>query len=110
FLARHPQVNATLVNDEIIYSEDVNVGLAVSVDDGLMVPVLKNVDEKGLSQLTVEAKDLAKRAREQKLLPDQMKGSTFTVSNLGMFAIDAFKPIINLPETAILGIGRIQDK
>jgi len=109
-LARHPKVNATLVNDEIIYSKDVNVGLAVAVDDGLMVPVLKNVDEKGLSQLTVEAKDLAKRAREQKLLPDQMKGSTFTVSNLGMYAIDAFTPIINLPETAILGIGRIQDK
>jgi pyruvate dehydrogenase E2 component (dihydrolipoamide acetyltransferase) len=109
-LARHPQVNATLVGDEIIYSDEVNVGLAVAIDDGLMVPVLKNVDAKGLSQLTVEAKDLAKRARDMKLLPDQMKGSTFTVSNLGMYAIDAFTPIINLPETAILGIGRIQDK
>ncbi|MDP4083776.1 MAG: dihydrolipoamide acetyltransferase family protein [Bacillota bacterium] len=109
-LSRHPKVNASLIGDEIVFNEEVNVGLAVAVEDGLMVPVLKNVDIKGLSHLTVEAKDLAKRAREQKLLPDQMKGSTFTVSNLGMYAIDAFTPIINLPETAILGIGRIQDK
>ncbi|TLS38724.1 dihydrolipoamide acetyltransferase family protein [Pseudalkalibacillus caeni] len=109
-LSRFPSVNASLINNEIIYNEEVNVGLAVAVEDGLMVPVLKKVNSKGLSTLTKEAKDIARRAREQKLQSDELKGATFTVSNLGMYAIDAFTPIINLPETAILGIGRIQDK
>lgn len=109
-LSRYPSVNASLIGDEIVYNEQVHLGLAVAVEDGLMVPVLKDVNKKGLSELTTEAKEIGKRAREMKLLPDQMKGSTFTISNLGMYAIDAFTPIINLPETAILGIGRIQDK
>jgi pyruvate dehydrogenase E2 component (dihydrolipoamide acetyltransferase) len=109
-LSRYPSVNASLIKDEIVYNEEVNIGLAVSVEDGLLVPVLKNVNSKGLGALTTEAKEIGKQAREQKLLPDQMKGSTFTISNLGMYAIDAFTPIINLPETAILGVGRIQDK
>jgi pyruvate dehydrogenase E2 component (dihydrolipoamide acetyltransferase) len=109
-LSRYPSINASLIKDEIVYNEQINIGLAVAVDDGLMVPVLKDVDKKGLSTLTAEAKEVGKRAREQKLLPEQMKGSTFTISNLGMYAIDTFTPIINLPETAILGVGRIQEK
>lgn len=109
-LSYHPSVNASLIGDEIYYNDQVNIGLAVAVEDGLMVPVLRDVNKKGLSALTTEAKEIGKNAREMKIKPDQMKGSTFTISNLGMYAIDAFTPIINLPETAILGIGRIQDK
>ncbi|MGN2275189.1 dihydrolipoamide acetyltransferase family protein [Priestia megaterium] len=109
-LSRFPAVNASFINDEIIYNDAVHIGLAVAVPDGLMVPVLKDVNQKGLADLTMEAKDIGKRAREQKLLPDQLKGSTFTISNLGMYAIDAFTPIINQPETAILGVGRMLEK
>jgi pyruvate dehydrogenase E2 component (dihydrolipoamide acetyltransferase) len=109
-LSRFPAINASLINDEIIYNDDVHIGLAVAVPDGLMVPVIREVNQKGLADLTIDAKDISKRAREQKLLPDQLKGSTFTISNLGMYAIDGFTPIINQPETAILGVGRMQDK
>jgi len=109
-LSRHASVNASFINDEIVYNEEVNIGLAVAVDDGLLVPVLKNVNSKGLAAITTEAKEIGKQARNSTLQPQQMKGSTFTISNLGMYAIDAFTPIINLPETAILGVGRIQDK
>ncbi|WP_243354365.1 dihydrolipoamide acetyltransferase family protein [Bacillus litorisediminis] len=109
-LSRHPSVNASLIDDEIVYNDEVNIGLAVAVEDGLLVPVLKNINTKGLAAITREAKEIGILARQQKLHPNQMKGSTFTISNLGMYAIDAFTPIINLPETAILGVGRIQDK
>lgn len=109
-LSRFPALNASFVNNEIIYNDDVHIGLAVAVPDGLMVPVIKDVTQKGLADLTTEAKDIGKRAREQKLLPDQLKGSTFTISNLGMYAIDTFTPIINQPEIAILGVGRMVDK
>jgi pyruvate dehydrogenase E2 component (dihydrolipoamide acetyltransferase) len=109
-LARHPQVNVSVDGDEIVQHSVVNIGLAVAVQDGLMVPVIKDVLSKGLAELTKDAKDVGKRARDNKLLPDQMKGSTFTISNLGMYAVDAFTPIINQPESAILGVGRIQDK
>jgi pyruvate dehydrogenase E2 component (dihydrolipoamide acetyltransferase) len=109
-LGRHPEVNVSIEGDEIVQHSDVHIALAVAVPDGLMVPVIKDVLGKGLAELTKDAKDIGKRARENKLLPDQLKGSTFTISNLGMFAIDAFTPIINQPESAILGVGRIQDK
>jgi pyruvate dehydrogenase E2 component (dihydrolipoamide acetyltransferase) len=109
-LSRFPKVNVHFQNDEIIYKNEVNVGLAVAANDGLMVPVIKNVDKKGLTAITVEAKDLSKRAREQKLRPEELKGSTFTISNLGMYPIDVFTPIINQPEIAILGVGRTQEK
>ncbi|MDR4949522.1 dihydrolipoamide acetyltransferase family protein [Neobacillus cucumis] len=109
-LERHPEVNASIEGDEIVEHGHVHIGLAVAVPGGLMVPVIKDVPAKGLAQLTQDAKEIGKRARDNKLLPDQLKGSTFTISNLGMYAIDAFTPIINQPETAILGVGRIQDK
>ncbi|WP_240371460.1 dihydrolipoamide acetyltransferase family protein [Anoxybacteroides rupiense] len=109
-LSRFPEVNVHLEHDEIIYKKNVNVGVAVAVQDGLIVPVIKQVEQKGLAAICAEAKDLSKRAREQKLRPDELKGSTFTISNLGMYPIDAFTPIINQPEIAILGVGRTQEK
>lgn len=109
-LSRFPEVNVHLEHDEIIYKNEVNVGVAVAVKDGLMVPVIKQVEQKGLAAICAEAKDLSKRAREQKLRPDELKGSTFTISNLGMYPIDVFTPIINQPEIAILGVGRTQEK
>lgn len=109
-LSRHPEVNVSIEGDEIVQHGQVHIGLAVAVPGGLMVPVVKDVLIKGLSELTHDAKEIGQRARENKLLPDQLKGSTFTISNLGMYAIDAFTPIINQPESAILGVGRIVDK
>lgn len=109
-LLHHPKVNASLIDDEIVYNRNVNLGLAVALEDGLIVPVVKNVSQKGLSQLTVESKELGRNARNNQLSPDDLKGGTFTISNLGMYAIDAFTPIINPPETAILGVGRIVKK
>ncbi|GIN23066.1 dihydrolipoamide acetyltransferase family protein [Siminovitchia fordii] len=109
-LSQQPGINISLEGEEIVYHSDIHIGMAVAVPDGLVVPVLRNVDQKGLAALTKEAKDLGKKAREGKLSPDDMHGSTFTVSNLGMYAIDEFTPIINAPNAAILGIGRIQDK
>ncbi|MCL7872225.1 dihydrolipoamide acetyltransferase family protein [Bacillus altitudinis] len=109
-LTRHPQINMTFEQNELHFHEDVHIGLAVAVKDGLMVPVISHANQKGLKQLTKEAKEIGRNARDQKLLPDQLKGSTFTISNLGMYAIDTFTPIINQPEVAILGVGRIQEK
>jgi pyruvate dehydrogenase E2 component (dihydrolipoamide acetyltransferase) len=109
-LVLHPQVNASLQGDEIVFNPEVNIGLAVAIPNGLVVPVVKQTEQKGLADLTVDCKKLAGLAREGKLLPDHMTGGTFTISNLGMYAIDAFTPIINSPETAILGVGRILDK
>lgn len=100
----------TFEQNELHFHEDVHIGLAVAVKDGLMVPVISHANQKGLKQLTKEAKEIGRNARDQKLLPDQLKGSTFTISNLGMYAIDTFTPIINQPEVAILGVGRIQEK
>lgn len=109
-LRRHPMVNATLKDEYIVLNPQVNIGLAVSVSQGLVVPVVRNADEKGLRALTEECKGLGSLAREGKLKPEQMTGGTFTISNLGMYAVDAFTPIINQPESAILGVGRIQEK
>ncbi|WP_040203166.1 dihydrolipoamide acetyltransferase family protein [Neobacillus jeddahensis] len=109
-LSRHPEVNVSIEGDEILQHEHIHIGLAVAVPGGLMVPVVKDVLRKGLAELTQAAKEIGQRARENKLLPEQLKGSTFTISNLGMYAIDAFTPIINQPESAILGVGRILDK
>ncbi|GGP09289.1 dihydrolipoamide acetyltransferase family protein [Oceanobacillus neutriphilus] len=109
-LCKHPQLNASLIGEEIVMNKEVNIGLAVAVENGLIVPSIKNVNQKGLVKLTQISKELGKKARENKLKPEEMRGSTFTISNLGMYAIDAFTPIINGPETAILGVGRITEK
>jgi pyruvate dehydrogenase E2 component (dihydrolipoamide acetyltransferase) len=109
-LERHPIINASLQNDLIIYHKKINIGLAVSVPNGLVVPVIENVDQLGLSALTRECKQISKSARAGKLKPDQLSGSTFTISNLGMYAVDSMTPIINQPESAILAVGQIKEK
>ena len=109
-LRRHPKLNATLKDDYVVFNPEVNIGLAVSIDEGLLVPVIKNADQKGLQALVEECKGLRSLALESRLKPDQLTGGTFTISNLGMYAIDAFTPIINPPESAILGVGRIGEK
>ncbi|MGG1660677.1 dihydrolipoamide acetyltransferase family protein [Brevibacillus sp. NRS-1366] len=109
-LCKHPLVNASLQGDYIVMNRQVNVGLAVAVPNGLMVPVITDADRKGLAELTAECKKLGGLARAGKLTPDLLKGGTFTISNLGMYAVDAFTPIINQPESAILGVGRITEK
>lgn len=107
-LRQHPRLNASLDNDSIKVWSQVDIGLAVDAERGLLVPVLRDVDRKGLGQIAAESKALTERARAGLCPPDELKGGTFTLTNLGMFGIDAFTPIINLPECAILGVGRIK--
>lgn len=109
-LGNHPKVNASLVGDEIVMNKAVNIGLAVAIDDGLIVPSVPDANKKGLAELTEVSKTLGQKARDGKLKPAEMSGSTFSISNLGMYAVDGFTPIINPPETAILGVGRIVEK
>ncbi len=109
-LQRHPEVNATFMNDRIRMFGDVHIGVAVAIDEGLITPVVRDVDKKGLRDVSLESKDLATRARSRKLRPEEYSGSTFTVSNLGMFGVDEFTAIINPPEAAILAVGSIVDK
>jgi pyruvate dehydrogenase E2 component (dihydrolipoyllysine-residue acetyltransferase) len=108
-LAQHPEVNAHWLGDKIRYHRRVHLGMAVATPDGLIVPVIFDADQKRMSEISREARDLAKRARERKLTPEQYTGSTFSISNLGMFGIDQFTAIINPPEVAILAIGTSQD-
>lgn len=109
-LKKHPQVNTTWQGDTTKYNHHVHVGVAVAVDDGLVVPVLKFTDQMSLTQIGASVKDLAGRARIKKLTPAEMDGSTFTVSNLGMFGIMEFTSIINQPNSAILSVGAIVEK
>ena len=109
-LSQHPEVNAHWLGDHIRYFNRVHLGMAVATDDGLIVPVIWDADTKGLSTISREAKELAKRARERKLKPEEFTGSTFSVSNLGMFGIDQFTAIINPPEAGIIAIGTGEDK
>lgn len=109
-LQKHPMVNASLVEEGILLHEDVNIALAVGLDEGLLVPVIKKVQDKSLSQIAKETKDIAQRAKSGKLSPSEMEGSTFTISNLGMYGITHFNPIINQPNSAILGVGTITKK
>lgn len=109
-LRKHPQVNTTWNGDTTRYNHHIHVGVAVAVEDGLVVPVLKFADQMSLSQIGASVKDLAGRARNRKLTPAEMEGSTFTVSNLGMFGIMEFTSIINQPNSAILSVGAIVQK
>ncbi|KAB7531651.1 pyruvate dehydrogenase [Flagellimonas olearia] len=109
-LKKHPQVNTSWNGDTTVYKHHVHMGVAVAVDEGLVVPVIKFADQLSLTQLGVAVKDLAGRARNKKIKPDEMEGSTFTVSNLGMFGILEFTSIINQPNSAILSVGAIVDK
>jgi pyruvate dehydrogenase E2 component (dihydrolipoamide acetyltransferase) len=109
-LSQHPEVNAHWLGDKIRYHNRVHLGMAVATDDGLIVPVIWDADRKRMSDISREAKELAKRARERKLKPEEFTGSTFSVSNLGMFGIDQFTAIINPPEAGILAIGTSEEK
>ncbi len=110
-LAAHPDVNSSYHEDarEIRRYDYIDIGIAVAIDDGLVTPVLRDVDRKGLVEVAQETRELAGRARERKLQPEEMEGSTFTTSNLGMFGIEEFTAIINPPSAAILAIGAIRD-
>jgi pyruvate dehydrogenase E2 component (dihydrolipoamide acetyltransferase) len=106
-LKQHPNVNSSWLGDKIRYNEHVNIGVAVAVEDGLLVPVVRFADGKTLSRISAEVKDFAQRAKAKKLQPSDWEGSTFTISNLGMFGIDEFTAIINPPDACILAIGGI---
>jgi pyruvate dehydrogenase E2 component (dihydrolipoamide acetyltransferase) len=109
-LRAHPEMNASFGGDAIIRHAHVNVGIAVALDDGLIVPVVKDADRKSVSEIGAEAKDLAARARAGKLTPDEFSGGTFTISNLGMYGIDSFIAVLNPPEAAILAVGSTVDE
>ena len=109
-LTRHPECNAHWMGDAIRYFSAAHVGVAVATDDGLIVPVIRDAQLKGLGQIGKEARELAKKARERKLQPAEFTGGTFSVSNLGMFGIDQFTAIINPPEAAILAVGATETK
>ncbi len=109
-LRKHPQVNTSWKAETTRYNHHIHVGVAVAVEDGLVVPVLKFADQMGLSQIGGLVKELAGKARNKKLTPAEMEGSTFTVSNLGMFGIESFTSIINQPNSAILSVGAIIEK
>jgi pyruvate dehydrogenase E2 component (dihydrolipoamide acetyltransferase) len=108
-LSQHPEVNAHWLGDRIRYYNRVHLGMAVATNDGLIVPVIFDADQKRMRDISAEAKELAKRARERKLKPEEYTGSTFSISNLGMFGIDQFTAIINPPEVGILAVGTAAD-
>ncbi len=109
-LSEHPEVNAHWMGDKIRKFNRVHIGMAVAIEDGLITPVIFDADQKSLHEISREAKDLAGRARDRKLTPEQYTGSTFSISNLGMFGIDQFTAIINPPEAGILAIGAVEAK
>ena len=109
-LKKHPQVNTSWNGDTTRYNHHIHVGVAVAVDDGLLVPVLKFTDQMSLTQIGSTVRDLAGKARTKKIAPNEMEGSTFTISNLGMFGIQEFTSIINQPNSAILSVGAIEQK
>jgi pyruvate dehydrogenase E2 component (dihydrolipoamide acetyltransferase) len=109
-LVQHPDVNAAWTDTAIRKYNRVHIGVAVAVEDGLITPVVRDADAKGIAEIAQEVRELAKRGRERKLQPDEYTGATFSVSNLGMFGIDEFTAIINPPEAAILAIGRVEEK
>ncbi|HYE55623.1 MAG TPA: dihydrolipoamide acetyltransferase family protein, partial [Chitinophagaceae bacterium] len=107
-LKQHPQVNSSWMGDKIRHNHHVNIGVAVAVEDGLLVPVVRFADGKSLSQIAGEVKEFAQKAKDKKLQPADWEGSTFTISNLGMFGIEEFTAIINPPDACILAVGAIQ--
>jgi pyruvate dehydrogenase E2 component (dihydrolipoamide acetyltransferase) len=107
-LRKHPYLNAAWMGDHIRLYQDIHIGFAVAVDEGLIVPVIRHADRKGLSEIATETATLAQKARERKLSPEEYTGSTFSISNLGMFGIEEFTAVINPPEAAILAVGAIQ--
>ena len=109
-LIEMPTVNASIDGNQILYHDAVNMGVAVSIDNGLIVPVIKDAGSKSLTEIRAAVVDLGVKARAGKLLPDEISGGTFTVTNLGMFGTDHFTPIINSPESGILAVCRTVEK
>jgi len=109
-LRQHPECNAWWQDDHIRYWNEVHIGMAVAIEDGLITPVIRHADQKSLRQIAAEAKDLAGRARDRRLKPEEYTGATFSVSNLGMLDISEFTAIINPPEAGILAIGRLAEQ
>ena len=107
-LRKHPKINSSWLGDKIRYNQHIHIGVAVAVDDGLLVPVIKFADGKNLAQISKEVKTLGLKAKEKKLQPAEWEGNTFTISNLGMFGIDEFTAIINPPDACILAVGGIK--
>ena len=109
-LAKHPEVNVSWMGDTIRYYDYVNVGVAVAVPEGLVVPVIRHADKKGLQAIGAEVREFAAKAKEKKIQPSDMEGNTFTISNLGMFGIEHFTAIVNPPDACILAVGAIRDE
>jgi pyruvate dehydrogenase E2 component (dihydrolipoamide acetyltransferase) len=109
-LKRFPYMNSTLVGEEILLHDRVDIGMAVALPDGLIVPKVRNADRKGILQIGREAREVARKAREGALSMDEVTDGTFTISNMSMLGVDGFTPIINPPEVAILGVGRVMEK
>lgn len=109
-LRRHPEVNASWMDKEIHHHRVVDISVAVAVEEGLMTPVVRDADRKGVAEIAAEVQDLAERARERKLQPEEMTNGTFSISNLGMFGIEEFTAVINPPEAAILAVGTIRQE
>ncbi len=106
-LLKHPRMHSTLADDAILRHEAVHMGMAVALEEGLVVPVIRNADSKDLKTIAGESRELAEHARGGKLGLDDMSGGTFTVTSLGMYGVDTFTPILNTPQSGILGVGRI---
>jgi pyruvate dehydrogenase E2 component (dihydrolipoamide acetyltransferase) len=109
-LRQYPRLNSSWIKDAIVLNPEINIGLAVAAEDGLLVPVIRHADQLSLSQIAVRRNELVKRAQANKLTLDDLSGGTFTISNLGMYGVDAFNAIINPPQAAILAVGRIADR
>jgi pyruvate dehydrogenase E2 component (dihydrolipoamide acetyltransferase) len=109
-LTRHPRLNASWKEDAILTNPDINIGLAVAIEDGLIVPVIPKADQLSLEQIAARREDIVNRANQGKLLPSDIQGGTFTLTNLGMYGIDVFNAVINPPEAAILAVGRIVER
>ena len=108
-LRKHPSINSAWLGDTIRTNHHIHIGVAISVEDGLLVPVVRFADQKGLQQISAEVKDYAARAKSKKLQPADWEGNTFTISNLGMFGIESFTAIVNPPDSCILAIGGIKE-
>jgi pyruvate dehydrogenase E2 component (dihydrolipoamide acetyltransferase) len=108
-LRKHPKVNSSWLGSKIRYNHHIHIGVAMAVEEGLLVPVVRFADQKSLSQISTEVKEYGKKAKEKKLQPQDWAGNTFTVSNLGMFGIDSFTAIINPPDACIMAVGAVKD-
>ncbi|MFN4299774.1 MAG: pyruvate dehydrogenase complex dihydrolipoamide acetyltransferase [Thermaurantimonas sp.] len=107
-LKKHPKINSSWLGDRIRYNHDINIGVAVAVEEGLLVPVIRHADQKGLSTIAAQVREFAQKAKDKKLQPADWEGNTFTISNLGMFGIDEFTAIINPPDACIMAVGGIK--